>query len=662
MKRFFIPLFLFCFNFMAAQEDFQYKLSTDSLPWTGRPFDNAPEQFQFAVVSDRTGGHRAGVFGDAMQKLNLLHPEFVMSVGDLVEGYTKDTAILNSQWSEFDSILSRLNMRFFALPGNHDISNDVMRDRWLSRYGASYYHFRYKDVLFLAFDSNDGDGVMFSRDQLDYFKQVIAEEEDVRWTLIFMHHPIWNYRAFNGFDEIEAALKDRPYTVFAGHTHRYFKSQRHGRNYYVLSTTGGGSKLRSPRVGEFDHVTWVTMTPQGPELVHLQLSGIIDEDVLNEQTAPIALALHNATQIEQMMLRKSPAEGIVYLRIANTLDGEATKESSGLFYGGEDSSSGAVQNKTLRFEGRFYHNHHLSPEQDGLSLQIPPDSTVQIAIPVRIEGAVSLQDIDPLELDWTLGFQSDEPFTPAFELSGVLDIRTENEPAQLSFTPMDVFLETHEVELSSPFEKLQIRYTLDGSKPDADSPLYTAPIRMQETTTIKACYFDAEGGARSGVAAREYRKVVPEPAVKIKKRALAPGLRYAYYEGDFTAKLPDFNTLQPKRTGIALYSHPDSLERRMDHFALSFEGYIEVPQDGIYTFYTRSDDGSQLFVHDKLVVDNNGSHSAQVRRGNIALQKGLHPIRVAYFEDFLGETLEIGFEGAGLDRRRVPFATLFHEK
>jgi hypothetical protein len=404
------------------------------------------------------------------------------------------------------------------------------------------------------------------------------------------------------------------------------------------------------------------MTPQGPELVHLQLSGIIDEDVLNEQTAPIALALHNATQIEQMMLRKSPAEGIVYLRIANTLDGEATKESSGLFYGGEDSSSGAVQNKTLRFEGRFYHNHHLSPEQDGLSLQIPPDSTVQIAIPVRIEGAVSLQDIDPLELDWTLGFESDEPFTPAFELSGVLDIRTENEPAQLSFTPMDVFLETHEVELSSPFEKLQIRYTLDGSKPDADSPLYTAPIRMQETTTIKACYFDAEGGARSGVAAREYRKVVPEPAVKIKKRALAPGLRYAYYEGDFTAKLPDFNTLQPKRTGIALYSHPDSLERRMDHFALSFEGYIEVPQDGIYTFYTRSDDGSQLFVHDKLVVDNNGSHSAQVRRGNIALQKGLHPIRVAYFEDFLGETLEIGFEGAGLDLRRVPFATLFHEK
>ncbi|MCI4648162.1 PA14 domain-containing protein [Phaeodactylibacter sp.] len=662
MKPFFIPLFLFCCNFMAAQEDFHYKLSTDSLPWTDRAFDNAKEQFQFAVVSDRTGGHRAGVFGDAMQKLNLLHPEFVMSVGDLIEGYTKDTAILNSQWSEFDSILSSLNMRFFALPGNHDISNDVMRDRWLSRYGASYYHFRYKDVLFLAFDSNDGDGVMFSRDQLDYFKQVIAEEEDVRWTLIFMHHPIWNYRAFNGFDEIEAALKDRPYTVFAGHTHRYFKSQRNGRNYYVLSTTGGGSKLRSPRVGEFDHITWVTMTPEGPEIVHLQLSGIIDEDVLNEQTAPIALALHNATQIEQMMLQKSASEGVVYLRIANTLDGGATEESSGLFYRGEDSGSGAVQNQTLRFEGRFYHNHHITPEQDGLSLLIPPDSIVQIAIPVRIGAAASLNDIDPLELDWTLGFESDQPFTPAFELSGILDIRPENVPTLLSFTPMDVFLERHEVKITSPFENLEIRYTVDGSEPAADSPLYTTPIEIQSTTTIKACYFDSKGESRSRVTEREYRKVVPEPSVKIKRSNLAAGLRYAYYEGDFTEKLPDFDQLKPTRSGIALHSHPDSLEHRMDHFAFSFDGYIEVPTDGIYTFYTRSDDGSQLFIQDKLVVDNNGSHSAQVRFGNIALRKGLHPIRVTYFEDFLGETLEIGYEGDGIDRRKVPFSELFHKK
>lgn len=661
MRVLLLLYFLLSQGFVMAQAEFNYALTTDSLPWTLKAFDNDPGQFQFAVVSDRTGGHRAGIFGDAMQKLNLLHPEFVMSVGDLIEGYTKDSTTLQAQWAEFDSILATLNMRFFALPGNHDISNDVMRQFWLDRYGASYYHFRYKDVLFLAFDSNDGDGVMFSREQLDYFKRVIEEQDDVRWTLVFMHHPIWNYRAFNGFDEIEAALKDRPYTVFAGHTHRYFKSQRQGRNYYVLSTTGGGSRLRSPRVGEFDHVTWVTMTPEGPELVHLQLSGIIEEDVLNEQTAPIALALHNATQIEQLVLHNSPTEGVAYLRIANTLAGGHTEESSGVFYEEQGGVDWPNHDKALRFEGRFYHNHHLTPMQEGFSLVVPPDSTVQIAIPIQIAAETPLAGVDPLELDWALGFEGD-PFDPAFELSGILAIKPGNEPEQLSFTPMDVFLENHTVKLSTPFQDLQIRYTLDGSEPTAASPAYTEPIPIEATTTVKARYFDTTGKAQSRVAQRRYRKVVPQPPVKMKKRKLAAGLRYAYYEGDFSSELPDFDRLRPERTGVTLYSHPDSLERRLDHFAFTFGGYIEVPQDGVYTFYTRSDDGSQLFIHDKLVVDNNGSHSARVRRGNVALQKGLHPIRITYFEDFLGETLEVGYEGDGLPLRRVPFATLFHKK
>jgi hypothetical protein len=54
--------------------------------------NNAPGDFQFAVVSDRTGGHRARVFSRAVEQLNLLQPEFVVSVGDLIEGYSNDRA------------------------------------------------------------------------------------------------------------------------------------------------------------------------------------------------------------------------------------------------------------------------------------------------------------------------------------------------------------------------------------------------------------------------------------------------------------------------------------------------------------------------------------------------------------------------------------------
>src|SRR5881227_2402728 len=59
-------------------------------PFTGTKLNNDPDEFQFAIVSDRTGGHRAKVFSRAVERLNLLQPEFVLTVGDLIEGYSED--------------------------------------------------------------------------------------------------------------------------------------------------------------------------------------------------------------------------------------------------------------------------------------------------------------------------------------------------------------------------------------------------------------------------------------------------------------------------------------------------------------------------------------------------------------------------------------------
>src|SRR5262245_53406607 len=59
-------------------------------PWTSLQMNNSGDDFQFAIVSDRTGAHRAKVFSRAVDQLNLLQPEFVLCVGDLIEGYTED--------------------------------------------------------------------------------------------------------------------------------------------------------------------------------------------------------------------------------------------------------------------------------------------------------------------------------------------------------------------------------------------------------------------------------------------------------------------------------------------------------------------------------------------------------------------------------------------
>src|SRR5262245_33079512 len=94
--------------------------SEDRNPWTHTRLNNDPNEFQFVIVSDRTGGHRPGVFSRAVEKLNLLQPEFVLSVGDLIEGGNKGEDKLDAEWKELDGYVSRLKMPFFYVPGNHD--------------------------------------------------------------------------------------------------------------------------------------------------------------------------------------------------------------------------------------------------------------------------------------------------------------------------------------------------------------------------------------------------------------------------------------------------------------------------------------------------------------------------------------------------------------
>ena len=287
----------------AQNNPFQSPIQTINKPWSNLDFYNNPKNFQFAIVTDRTGGHREGVFASAVEKINTLMPEFVMSVGDLVEG-TNDTAILAEQWKEFNHIIGNLKVPFFYLPGNHDVNRGAgpKRAYWNQLFGHTYYHYVYKDVLFLAMDSNEGQGEQFSSEQLTYFKQALEENKHVRWTLVFMHHPLWTYDHDSNFGALEKMLEGRNYTVFAGHQHTYRHFQRKNTNYYILATTGGGSSLRGPGFGQFDHITWVTMTQNGPVLANLKLNGILPHDVASPELVALSRELVKSTAFEYLIL------------------------------------------------------------------------------------------------------------------------------------------------------------------------------------------------------------------------------------------------------------------------------------------------------------------------------------------------------------------------
>ena len=294
-----------------TNEVVRHELAEGPRPWTDVPAAYDPDTVRFAVFSDLTGGEREGIFEIAVEQLNLLRPELIVNVGDLTEGGT-DRAELDRQWDSFDTRARKAQAPVFYTGGNHDLLGEEMRRTWEERNGARYYHFRYRDILFLVLDTEDhslerlrevaqlrreairvadeqgwdafgqteyakmpeDETGMISRAQSDYMVEALAANEDVRWTFLLMHKAPWANEDMPAWQAIERALADRPYAVFHGHRHAYQYEQRNGRDYIRLATTGGVFLLEHGR--SVDQVVWVTVDDDGAHIANLLMSGILD--------------------------------------------------------------------------------------------------------------------------------------------------------------------------------------------------------------------------------------------------------------------------------------------------------------------------------------------------------------------------------------------------
>jgi len=138
------------------------------------------------------------------------------------------------------------------------------------------------------------------------------------------------------------------------------------------------------------------------------------------------------------------------------------------------------------------------------------------------------------------------------------------------------------------------------------------------------------------------------------------GLAYRYYEGSWN-KLPDFSKLKAVKTGKT-DGFDLSQRKRNDNFAFVFEGYIMIDKAGLYRFISKSDDGSKLYIDNKVVVNNDGIHQSSFKAGTLNLTKGLHAIKVCYFEKNGREKLKIKYNGPGMSKRFIPKSKLFLSK
>ncbi len=220
-----------------------------------------------------------------------------------------------------------------------------------------------------------------------------------------------------------------------------------------------------------------------------------------------------------------------------------------------------------------------------------------------------------------------------------------------------LFPDQAQVKMRSRTEGAAIRYTLDGSEPNLESLLYTGPVSITESCVIKARAFK-EGMPPSQVVSRTAHKLLFHAATD--RKGMQPGCRYTYHTANFVL-IGQIEGDPAEASGIlrepSIAGAPDE-----DHFAFLFSGFIDIPEGGVWSFATCSDDGSALYIDGVCVVNNDGSHSPVTVEGQIPLEKGLHPYKLLYFEDYEGQQLSWSWKAPGAsDFVPVPASRLFYK-
>lgn len=300
----------------------------ERMPIVERPFSDDPDKFTFAIIGDKTGGglDKWPVFDRAIDEINILKPDFAIMVGDLIQGDTTDLKQLTAEWKEFWDHQSDLIVPFLPLPGNHDITNRVMYDYWEKHIGLTYSAFTYKNCLFLMLNTeewhiNSGEWTnWFGEEQIEYVKSQLAQHKDVRHTFVLLHRPLW-LQKHSGWEEIEAALGERAYTVFAGHYHRLTLHTRNDRRYFVLGATGGGFTPQAVReIGAFDHYSLVTVDDDEVNVAIIEPGNIHPADL---STAAFKDKVSNLLKFEQdfnLNKYQSSSRGNLEVKLENTLE------------------------------------------------------------------------------------------------------------------------------------------------------------------------------------------------------------------------------------------------------------------------------------------------------------------------------------------------------
>ena len=221
--------------------------------------------FRFSILGDRTGGAQPEIYGRIWREVDMMHPDFVINVGDTIQGgKERPPGEIERQWTDLRPIWERYShYPLYFTPGNHDVFNDTstaLYERESKR--PLFYSFNYEDAHFTVLDNSRGDAL--SDEQLAFLEKDLRKYKDKRPKFIFFHKPFWiaRWKTPNGeFTLHEIAKRYGVEHIISGHGHQFVRIVRDGIAYMEVGSSGGTMAKALERgdgfkEGRFYHHVW----------------------------------------------------------------------------------------------------------------------------------------------------------------------------------------------------------------------------------------------------------------------------------------------------------------------------------------------------------------------------------------------------------------------